>query len=62
MNIPLSEWSGGGATDRLRETVATYSDATSKQTEAMLRLTRQLVALTWVLVLGLAIQIVVALA
>jgi hypothetical protein len=58
--IPLSEWSGSGATDRLHQTVEKYSEVTAKQTAELIRLTRQLVLLTWLLFIGLIVQIVLA--
>lgn len=58
--IPLSEWSGSGATDRLRQMLENYSEVTAKQTTELIRLTRQLVLITWLLVIGLIVQIVLA--
>jgi hypothetical protein len=58
--IPLSEWSGSGATDRLHETIKEFVAVTEKQTAQLIKLTRALVALTVVLVVGLVVQIVVA--
>jgi hypothetical protein len=59
--VPLSEWSGSGATDRLRETIERYSDVTATQTAQLIRLTRALVTLTAILCIGLIVQIVLAL-
>lgn len=59
--IPLSEWSGSGATDRLRETVVEYSEATARQTAQLMRLTWLLVILTALLFVGLVVQVVLAL-
>lgn len=61
-NVPLSEWSGSGATDRLRETLDEYNRATARQTAQLIRLTRALVVLTVLLLVGLVVQIWVALA
>jgi hypothetical protein len=58
--IPLSEWSGSGATDRLRVTVERYSEVTAEQTAELIRLTRFLVILTWLLFFGLIVQIFLA--
>ena len=58
--IPLGQWSGADATDSLRETIREFNETTSEQTETMIRLTRWIVALTAVLVIGLGIQIAVA--
>ncbi len=46
MGIPLSEWSGSGATDRLRETIVELSKTTEKQTRLLVWLTVALVVLT----------------
>jgi hypothetical protein len=59
-SIPLSEWSGSGATDRLHETVVRYSEATSKQTAQLIRLTWAIAVLTGLLLIGLVVQIVLA--
>jgi hypothetical protein len=58
--IPLSEWSGSGATDRLHETIKEFVTVTEKQTAQLIKLTRALVVLTVVLVVGLVVQICVA--
>ena len=60
--IPLGEWSGSPATDRLHETINAYNETATAQADKILRLTRQLVILTWVLVVGLAVQVVLAIA
>jgi len=61
MGIPLSDWSGSGATDRLRETVVEYSEATTKRTVQLVRLTWILVILTGLLFVGLVVQVALAL-
>lgn len=61
MGIPLSEWSGSGATERLHQTMAEYSEATAKQTAQLIRLTWALVILTGLLFVGLIVQVVLAL-
>jgi hypothetical protein len=58
--IPLGEWSGSGATDRLHETITEFNSVATKQTVQMIRLTRCLVVLTCVLCIGLVVQIVLA--
>jgi hypothetical protein len=58
--IPLSEWSGSGATDRLHATIAEFNEVATKQTAQLVRLTRALVLLTLVLVVGLGVQIYLA--
>lgn len=52
--IPLSEWSGSGASDRLRETVDEFNEQSVRQTAEMIRLTRAILALTAVLGTGRA--------
>lgn len=58
--IPLSEWSGSGGVERLRETVIEYSETTAKQTAQLIRLTKALVLLTVLLFVGLAVQVTIA--
>jgi hypothetical protein len=60
--IPLGEWSGSAATERLRETIDVYNEKATRQADEMVRLTRQLVVLTWLLAAGLIVQIVLAVA
>ncbi len=50
MGIPLGQWSGSDATDRLRETLVELSEATAAQNRTMVRLTWALVVLTVVIV------------
>lgn len=59
--IPLSEWSGSGATERLRETITEFNETTAKQTAQLVQLTRVLVALTMLLFVGLVVQVGIAL-
>jgi hypothetical protein len=49
MGIPLAEWSGSAATDRLRETMVELAAKTDRQTRQMLFLTWALVVLTLVI-------------
>lgn len=58
--IPISEWSGSGATDRLRETITEFSATTAEQTAQLVRLTKALVVLTVLLFVGLVVQVVLA--
>jgi hypothetical protein len=46
--IPLGEWSGSDATDRLRNVIEKNQEATDRQTATMLRLTRVMTVLTFV--------------
>jgi hypothetical protein len=56
--IPLSEWSGSGATDGLRAVIVEFSETAEAQTRTMIRLTKLIAWLTVVLVIGLVIQVV----
>jgi len=47
--------------NKLTETIEKYNEQTSKQTQKMIRLTWGIVGLTIVMVIGLVIQIVLAL-
>lgn len=58
--VPLSEWSGSGATRELHETIRKFNEVTSRQTEEILKLTRVIAWLTFVMSIGLAIQIYLA--
>jgi len=60
-NIPLGQWSGSDATNALHETIRQYQEQSSKQTKQMLRLTWAIVVLTFVMLLGLGVQIYLAL-
>lgn len=60
MPIPLSEWSGSGATERLRETLSAYNERAEEQTAEMVRLTRWIARLTWAMVALVVAQIVIA--
>lgn len=59
--IPLSEWSGSGATRELRETISSFNEQASRHTEVIIRLTKVLVWLTAIMTLGLGIQILLTL-
>ena len=58
--IPLSEWSGSGATRELHETIKQFNAAAERQTAQMLALTRQIKWLTWAMLLAAAVQIYLA--
>jgi hypothetical protein len=49
-SIPLSEWSGSGATHELHETIKQYVTIAEQQTRAMIRLTWTITALTVVMI------------
>jgi hypothetical protein len=56
--IPVADWSGSGATERLQETILDLSDKTARQTKVLIWLTGVLVVLTAVVV-ALTIVLVV---
>jgi uncharacterized membrane protein len=58
--VPLGEWSGSDATERLRAVVEQQHKETAKQTRVMVRLTWAMFALTFVTVLATFIQVVLA--
>lgn len=58
--IPLSEWSGSGATRELHDTIRKFNEVTSRQTQEILKLTRVIAVLTLVMTIGLAVQIFLA--
>lgn len=55
--IPLSVWSGSGATEELHKTIKAFVESSEKQSRIMIRLTWSIVVLTVILTIGLAIQI-----
>lgn len=61
-NVSLGQWSGSDATNALHETIRQYQEQSSKQTKQMLTLTRAIAVLTFVMLLGLGIQIYLAVA
>lgn len=58
--IPIGEWSGSDATKALHETIKSYQEASRKQTTQMLRLTWAIAILTFVMLVGLVVQIYLA--
>ena len=61
MGIPIDEWSGAGATKELHSTIKDYNDIATTQTKRMICLTWTIVGLTAALLMGLGIQIWLAL-
>ena len=59
--IPLSDWSGSGATRELHETIRTFNEAATKQTATVIALTRWILILTIVMTVAVIVQIVIAL-
>jgi hypothetical protein len=60
--IPLSEWSGSGATRELHATIQTFNERATEQTAEMVRLTRTVTRLTWAMIGLVVVQIVVGIA
>jgi len=58
--IPLSEWSGSGATRELHETIRKEIDATNKQSKIILKLTWATVFLGVVQVFATIVQLIVS--
>lgn len=59
--IPLSEWSGSGATRELEQTIREFNAQSSRQTRQLLVLTWVIAALTFVMTIGVAMQIYISL-
>jgi hypothetical protein len=57
-SIPMGEWSGSDATERLRETMVELSDRTERQTRQIVVLTVALVVLTVALVVLTVVLVV----
>jgi hypothetical protein len=55
--VPLGEWSGSDATNRLRAVIEKQHEETVKQTTRMVLLTWAMFALTFVMVLATIIQV-----
>jgi hypothetical protein len=55
--IPLSVWSGSGATDELRNTIIAFNAVATRQAATMIYLTWAIVCLTVVMVFEVAWQI-----
>ncbi len=58
--IPLDEWSGAKATNELHQTIKEFNKVTTRQTNHILRLTIVIAFLTFVMLIGLGIQIYLA--
>jgi LPS O-antigen subunit length determinant protein (WzzB/FepE family) len=62
-NMPVEQWAGSGVTNALHDTIKIYQEEHSQQTEQMVQLTRQMLRLTWtiailtfVMLVGLGMQ------
>jgi hypothetical protein len=62
MNVPLGEWSGSDATKALHKTIKDHQEVSNQQTRQMIWLTWVIAVLTSVMLIGLLIQIYLALA
>jgi len=58
MSIPLSEWSGSGATRALHETIKLQIEATNRQSIVVHRLTIFLIVLAVIQTIATIIQII----
>jgi hypothetical protein len=59
-NIPLDQYSGSGATDRLRESIERFNTEASRQTTSLVRLTWAIAVLTFIMAVGVGVQIALA--
>jgi hypothetical protein len=57
MSIPLSEWSGSGATRELAAMLKEFNEQSSRQTERMLQLTWAILAMTATMSVAVGVQI-----
>jgi len=55
--IPLSQWSGSGATDELRKVIIEFNEQSSKQTRQLMVLTWVIAGLTFIMTVGVGVQI-----
>jgi len=58
--IPLSEWSGSGATRELHETMKAFVEQSDRQAKAMIRLTWAIAVLTVAMLGAVIVQIALA--
>ncbi|MDO8208951.1 hypothetical protein [Conexibacter sp. CPCC 206217] len=58
--IPLSEWNGSAETQRLRESIETFNEQSARQSAEMITPTRWICALTILMLVGLVVQILLA--
>jgi hypothetical protein len=61
IGIPLEEWNGSVATRELHETIRQFNEASQRQTQDLVRLTKVLALLTAVMLVAVVVQVVVAL-
>ena len=57
MNIPLGKWSGSDSTDALHKTIQQFNEQTGRQTRQLVVLTWVMAVLTFLMFVGLVVQI-----
>ncbi|MEO7841807.1 MAG: hypothetical protein ABIU06_20890 [Anaerolineales bacterium] len=60
MGIPIGKWSGSDSIDELHKTIREFNEASSKQTKQLIILTWVIAVLTILMLIGLVIQIYLA--
>ena len=55
--IPMVDWSGSGATNELHNTIKEFNESATRQTEKIVILTWVITVLTFLLFIGLVVQI-----
>ena len=59
--IHLGEWSGSDATRELHATIKEFTRTSDQQAQAMIRLTKAILFLTGLMLIGLGVQIYISL-
>jgi hypothetical protein len=59
-SVPLDEWNGSKATRELHDTIKQFNEKTEQQTQQMVRLTKVIAWLTFVMLVAVIVQIVLA--
>ncbi|MCL5736950.1 MAG: hypothetical protein M1274_15500 [Actinobacteria bacterium] len=59
--IPLEEWNGSVATRELHQTIKEFNGSAERQTKKLIRLTWAIAALTFVMLVAVVVQVVLAL-
>jgi hypothetical protein len=57
MNIPLGQWSGSDATEKLEATIKAFNEQSERQTGQMLTMTKVMTWLTVVMTAAVLVQI-----
>jgi hypothetical protein len=55
--IPLGQWSGSDATEQLTKTLIAFNEQSSKQTRQLMILTVVITVLTFIMTVGVGVQI-----